>query len=283
MSSDDAVAEPAGSQYSLHVESLGPIGAPVIVFLHGLAGSTASWGMPFRELAADHRLLLVDLLGFGRSPKPAIGYTLGQHISALEATLQQQGALRAHLVGHSMGALLALAFAAHQPARVKILTLLALPWYGSAVDARQHIAKQSLFNRWLALETPMAQLACTAMCCLGPWLMPLMPRLLRDVPPQVAQDVLRHNWLSYSRTLQHLIIEDQPGERLRQVQGPVLFIQGQRVDTARVVPVQRGIVQEPSATLEIVDAGHHLVFSHASELTERLGTFFDPNHPRPTA
>lgn len=74
-----------------------------------------------------------------------------------------------------------------------------------------------------------------------------------------------------------------PADWLHKVQGPVLFIQRQQDDTARVAPVQRGIAQAPNATLEIVDAGHHLVFSHASELAERLGTFFDPNHPRPTA
>ena len=50
-------------------------------------------------------LVLVDLLGFGQSPKPAIAYTLDDHLMALHATLTGLGIARAHLVGHSMGGL----------------------------------------------------------------------------------------------------------------------------------------------------------------------------------
>lgn len=265
---------------TLHTESLGPADASqAVVFLHGLAGSTASWLAPFRALAPVRRVVLVDLLGFGQSPKPAIAYTLDDHLMALHATLTGLGIARAHLVGHSMGALLALAYAARFPHAVQGLVLLALPWYTHPDEARQKIGAQSLFNRWLALETPLAHLACTAMCRLRPWLTPLMPHLVRDVPAQVARDVLRHNWLSYSRTMQHVIIEAQPAEWLRQVQVPILVIQGRQDDTAAVAPVQRGIADAPNVALEIVDAGHHLIFTQASELATRLRTFF-PNDSR---
>lgn len=254
----------------LHVESFGRLDSPCIVFLHGLAGSAASWGAPFRQIANSHRVLLVDVLGFGRSPKPAIGYTLQDHIAALHATLLLHNAEQAHVVGHSMGALLALAFAAHQPTHVEGLTLLAMPWYSSEAEARTKIAEQSLFNRWLALETPLARIACSAMCHLRPWLMPLMPRLVRDVPSEVAKDVLRHNWLSYSRSLKHLIIELRPAELLPLVNVPLLFIQGLKDKTAPPAPVASGIEGYANAQLQTIDAGHYMIFTHAQSLANGI-------------
>lgn len=254
----------------LHVEAFDGAGHSTIVFLHGLAGSSASWGKPFRQLAPQHRVLLVDVLGFGHSPKPVMGYTLPDHIAALEATLEHQGVDKLCLVGHSMGALLALAFAAQYPNRVKLLVLMALPWYTSAADARRKIAQQSVFNRWLALDTPLAHLACTVMCHLRPWLIPLMPRLLKDVPPEVARDTLRHNWLSYSRSMQHLIIEARPADWLKSYPGPTLFIQGLQDETAPCAAVAAGVACLDNATLETVDAGHHMVFTHADALAARV-------------
>lgn len=261
---------------TLHTEALGPADSPqAVVFLHGLAGSTASWLAPFRELAPTRRVVLVDLLGFGHSPKPAMAYSLDDHLLALRTTLNGLGVKRAHLVGHSMGALLALAYAARFPQAVGQLVLLALPWYANPDEARRKIAAQSLFNRWLALETPLAHLACTVMCRLRPWLMPLMPRLLRDVPPQVAMDVLRHNWLSYSRSMQHLIIASTPAAWLSAYTGPILFIQGLQDEAAPCAPVKAGIAGAANARLETLDAGHHMVFSHAPTLAVRVVTALD--------
>jgi pimeloyl-ACP methyl ester carboxylesterase len=45
-------------------------GGPTVVFLHGLGATTRYWGPRVTPLAARARLVLVDLLGFGRSPKP---------------------------------------------------------------------------------------------------------------------------------------------------------------------------------------------------------------------
>lgn len=260
----------------LFVEKFGPpqdAVAPTLVFLHGIAGSTASWGAPFRALAGSHRVLLVDLLGFGRSPKPAVDYSLHDHLDALDHTLTSLGVVRPVIVGHSMGALLALAYAAHRPQAVQRLLLLALPWYASAAEARERIARQSLFNRWLAMETPWAHAACTLMCHARPWLMPLMPRLLRDVPPEVARDVLRHNWLSYSRSLRHLVIESNPAAGLARLQAPTLLVQGEQDETAPVEPVALGITACPQARLETIAAGHHMIFTHAQELADRVQRF----------
>src|SRR5688572_2143511 len=96
---------------ALHVRTLGERGQ-VIVLLHGLAGSERYYGAAFDALASDARLVVPDLLGFGKSPKPPSGYGPDQHSAALGETLDALGVdAPVLLVGHSAGALVALAFA----------------------------------------------------------------------------------------------------------------------------------------------------------------------------
>lgn len=213
----------------LHCEDLGETQAPSVLFIPGMVGSSTSWTGPFRALARHRRLLLVDLLGFGYSPKPEDAeYSLNDHLQALRDTLSARGVSQVDVVGHSMGALLALAYAARFPQEVRRAALLGMPWYRSETEARHTIARSSLFNRALALETPLAHFACTLMCLLRPVLLPLMPWFMRSVPPMAARDALRHRWWSYSRTLKHLIIESQPADWLSGMGQPVLFVHGTR-------------------------------------------------------
>ncbi|KAF8680770.1 hypothetical protein HU200_045616 [Digitaria exilis] len=107
------------------------------VFIHGFTSSSSFWAETvFREgsslLHSSTRLLAVDLLGFGQSPKPGnCMYTLKDHVEAIERTLlidpppHNNLMSSFHLVGHSMGCIIALALAAKHPTRVKSITLVA--------------------------------------------------------------------------------------------------------------------------------------------------------------
>ncbi|KAL2619888.1 hypothetical protein R1flu_000093 [Riccia fluitans] len=107
-----------------------------VVFLHGFLSSSSFWTdsvMPAlpQEVRVSHRLFALDILGFGKSPKPSdCFYTLADHVDIIERSLlQSHGVQKFHLVAHSMGCIIALALAAQFPAAVKSLTLLAPPYY----------------------------------------------------------------------------------------------------------------------------------------------------------
>ena len=252
---------------ALHVERLGARGSPSVLFLHGIAGSGASWLEPFRALSDTFDVHLVDALGFGDSPRPAASeYSLEEHLAALDTVVRSvEGPVS--IVGHSMGALLGLAYCAHHPARVARYAGLATPWYRSAAEARAGIAHSSQFNRWLALDTPLAHAACSAMCLLRPILTPLMPSLLRTVPAAVARDSLKHDWRSYSRSLRHLLIDAQPDEWLAQARARMMFVHGTRDRVAPIANLVLALRDSTRAALIQIDAGHDLVFTHAPELS----------------
>lgn len=75
----------------------------------------------------NYRLVAVDLLGFGRSPKPGDSlYRLEDHLESVEKSINEPFQLNSfHLVAHSMGCIIALAFAAKYPNSVKSLILIA--------------------------------------------------------------------------------------------------------------------------------------------------------------
>ncbi|MFK0264559.1 alpha/beta fold hydrolase [Streptomyces angustmyceticus] len=101
----------------LHAEVHGPKDAPAVVLAHGWTCSTAFWAPVVRELAADHRVVLYDQRGHGRSPAagPAGHSTSAladDFVAVLDATLRPGE--RAVVGGHSMGGMTIMA-AAERP------------------------------------------------------------------------------------------------------------------------------------------------------------------------
>jgi len=117
----------------MHVMEDGEPGAPALLLIHGSAGSTAWWDPVVPALAAACRVIRVDLLGHGRSSSPAGGYNIPAHASRVGAALDQLGAGRVTVTGHSMGCLVATALAEQRPDKVAALALIDM---GPSLDAQ---------------------------------------------------------------------------------------------------------------------------------------------------
>ncbi|MFH8556377.1 alpha/beta fold hydrolase [Streptomyces celluloflavus] len=106
----------------LYAEIHGPQGAPAVVLSHGWTCSTAFWAPVVRDLAADHRVILYDQRGHGRTPavRPG-GYGTGaladDLVAVLEATLGTGE--RAVLGGHSLGGMTLMAAAGRPQLRAR--------------------------------------------------------------------------------------------------------------------------------------------------------------------
>ena len=127
---------------------------PAVVFVHGAASDHSVWLLQSRYFAHHGKgVLAVDLPGHGRSAGPALG-SVDAIADWLPRVLDAAGLAQAALVGHSMGALAALACAARHPARVEKVALLgpAVPMEVSealldAAKANDHVAYE-LINGW---------------------------------------------------------------------------------------------------------------------------------------
>jgi pimeloyl-ACP methyl ester carboxylesterase len=101
----------------------GPVRGPTIVCVHGLTANHTCWASVADLLSPAYRVIAYDLRGRGESDKPDKGYSLALHNDDLEGLLDHFGLKKPVLVGHSLGAHIALRFAATHPERVSKLVL----------------------------------------------------------------------------------------------------------------------------------------------------------------
>jgi N-formylmaleamate deformylase len=99
----------------LHLARAGPPGAPALVALHGIGDDGACWTEVADDLSRDHDVVLLDARGHGRSDAPPTGYATHDHVGDVVGVLAVLGLHRPVLLGHSMGAVTALALAALHP------------------------------------------------------------------------------------------------------------------------------------------------------------------------
>jgi pimeloyl-ACP methyl ester carboxylesterase len=93
-------------------------GAP-IVFLHNGGTSHRTWEPLIERYAAGYDVIAPDMLGFGRSERPKIDYSLDLYVEMLDALLDELDLGRVTLVGNCMGAATGLRYAAQHPKRVQ--------------------------------------------------------------------------------------------------------------------------------------------------------------------
>jgi pimeloyl-ACP methyl ester carboxylesterase len=118
----------------IHYEAFGR-GKPV-VFIHGWLGSWRYWMRTMEALASDYRTYALDLWGFGDSDKSKERYSVADYTSLLHDFMDQLGIPSASLVGHSLGAIVALRLATEQPVLISRLAAVSLPVTPSAVSSR---------------------------------------------------------------------------------------------------------------------------------------------------
>jgi pimeloyl-ACP methyl ester carboxylesterase len=141
--------------HDLHAR-IGGVDGPVLLLVHGLLGSGASFGPALGELARTHRVVAPDLLGHGQSEKPAGDYSLGSFATQARDLLTVLGAEAATVVGHSLGGGIALQFAHQFPALVERLVLVDSGGLGRDVSPALRAVTlpgaewvlPAVFNRW---------------------------------------------------------------------------------------------------------------------------------------
>ena len=108
---------------------------PVLLLVHGIAGSSATWDDVLPWLAERYTVVAPDLLGHGTSAKPRGDYSLGAYASVLRDLLGVLGHERATIVGHSLGGGVAMQLAYQFPERCERLVLVSSGGLGREVHA----------------------------------------------------------------------------------------------------------------------------------------------------
>ncbi len=243
------------------------VGAPV-VFLHGIGGDAASWLPELEALSAHCRAVAWDMPGYGGSPAlpetsfPALAAALAALIDAL-------GAERAHLVGHSIGGMVALECAATFPDRVASLVLYATsPAFGRPDGDWQ---QEFLAARLAPLDAGrrMAELAPS-----------IVASLVGDDPEpegvgRALAAMARVPEAAYRAAMQCLVSFDRR-DALARLAVPVLVLAGERDDNAPAAMMERMAGRIPGARFEVIaGAGHLAHFERPAAFRAAVTAFLD--------
>ncbi|MFD0276123.1 alpha/beta fold hydrolase [Kitasatospora sp. NPDC127111] len=139
-----------------------PGAGPARLYLHGLGATSPVYfaAAAAHPLLTGRRSLLLDLLGFGISDRPAdFGYSLEEHADAVAAALNEAGLAGVEVVGHSMGGAVAIVLAHRHPRLVSSLLLVdsnldpapPVPRPGSSAIAT-HTEEEFLADGWRRTE-----------------------------------------------------------------------------------------------------------------------------------
>ena len=135
---------------SLNVIDTGGDG-PVIVFVHGLGGRWQNWLLTIPAFMGSHRVIALDLPGFGESEMPAEEISIKGYAKAVDALMGELGVSCAVFVGNSMGGFVAAEVALSFHTRVERLVLVSAA--GLSIEYRNREPLMTLARMWAAGAT----------------------------------------------------------------------------------------------------------------------------------
>jgi pimeloyl-ACP methyl ester carboxylesterase len=157
-------AETLANGVTLRFVEAGTADGPPLLLIHGFTDTSRSWST-LAPLLSRYRLIIPDLRGHGGSDKPECCYAIGNLAYDLKLLLDSRKIERVHVVGHSLGSIVAQRLAADHPERVQGLVLIgstSLPavsrgdWLWTNIMAlRDPIDPKSPFiSEWISVATP---------------------------------------------------------------------------------------------------------------------------------
>ena len=227
-----------------------------LVFLHGIGGDAESWRAQLDSFSKDYRAIAWDMPGYGDSA-PLAEMAFPTLVDTVLVLFERLSVKQAHLVGHSLGGMIAQAFALAHPERLKSLTLAATSAaFGKRADGeldtdwRDNFVGQRLGP--LDRGASMAELA---------------PKLVQGIigdeldPKGLEQAILSMASVpeaGYRAAIKCLADFDQEAV-LGDIRTPTLLIAGEKDPVTPPKVMRRMAEAMPDARLEVLEGSGHLV------------------------
>jgi pimeloyl-ACP methyl ester carboxylesterase len=255
-------------------------GAP-LVFVHGLSGCWANWLEQLPALAGEHRVLALDLPGFGHSPMPSEPISMSGYARLLDRLLGELRIDAATVVGNSMGGFISAELAIAFPQRVERLVLISAAGISTAAQAQPGLRR--IMPAMRRVETVLA--------ASGAWFasksdaVARRPRLREAtlsvvvrhpgrLPAALAAEQLRGAGTPGFLPALQAILDYDIRERLPQIACPTLIVwgDGDRLVTVKDADVFAELIPN-SRKVIFNDTGHMAMLEHPATFNALLEDF----------
>lgn len=233
---------------------------PPVLLIHGIGGSVEEWRFNIGALAEHNRVYAFDMVGFGRSDKPAGKYSFGYLAQFVNDFMDAQAIERASLVGHSLGGGVVLQFALQFPDKVEKLVLVSSAGLGKEVHLAFRLSSLPLIGNWLTRPSRKGTAQLLTDCYLDQDL--ITDEFIEFKYQLAALPGAQQTFLSTVRTLGNFwgmrdAVVASIVENLTSITAPTLIIWGQQ---DRILPVAHANIAAnkiPHARLHIFDPCGH--------------------------
>lgn len=248
--------------YTLHATIHHPKGKRTVVMLHGIGNNESSWKEVVKQLPKDIRIITIDLLGFGASPKPSWAqYNAKTQARAVQKTLLALGVFgRYSLVGHSLGALVSVELARRYPLAVQSLLLCSPPFYeisGPESNKRMtpDVVLRSLYRSAITHQDQFVQMASLA-----------MKYKLSNPSFSLTKDTVG----SYMATLETMIINQSSLEHVAKLSQPITIMRGALDPLVISQNLTTLAKQRHNIQLRTIAAGHEIMGLYVKAVSGKI-------------
>ena len=252
---------------SVNIVRAGPGGGTPVILLHAVSLDLTYWDAQFARLSANRDVVAFDWPGHGRSSPLAWETSFDRMAEAVDLVVREVGGGPAHIVGLSMGSMVAQIFALNHPAAVRSLCLI-----GSACTfpepVRAGMRKRATTIRAGGMPAVVAE-------TLARWYTPGFRQRRPDVIDRATKTILGAD-PGVQATMWEMIAELDTRERLASLACPTLVLVGAEdpstpPDAARVIAGQI-----PGARVAVVDGASHMTPTEAPDaVSDLLETFLE--------
>ena len=229
---------------------------PVVILVHGIASSSETFRELVPLLVPRHRVIAVDILGFGESPIPeGCEYRLEDHVEALATTIRSLKLREPFiLVGHSLGSLIAARLAAMPRTRasrrtqVSRVVLVGPPVYLSPTD---------IGERWVRARVN-AYLRAYDFLRLNKEFTLANAAIIARLLPKGIFELTERNWTPFVKSLEHCIESQTVVSDIAAVRVPVDVVYGV-LDAFIAAGSMTVIERMRHVTMHRVEANDHLI------------------------
>ncbi|MDB5162721.1 MAG: hypothetical protein JWO54_40 [Candidatus Saccharibacteria bacterium] len=251
--------------YPLHVtEFLSPKKPKeTIILIHGIGNSAKAWEELIPLLPKDVRVLGIDLLGFGESPKPSWAiYDAKTQARSVGATLFKLRLLKQPIiVGHSLGSLVAVEVAKRYPFIAKQLILCSPPFYKQTEEKRQLLQRDELLKDLYRRAKKYPQT-----------LESLSPLIVKLKLATKALDINAGNIATYVAALEASIVNQTALEDAAQLKLPITILYG-TLDPVVIGARIRNLAKAmPNITAKKIVTGHEIIGRYTKFVAKEISS-----------
>jgi len=254
------VAAPHGEPITLYAEETGE--GPPMLLIHGLGESTFTWRKIAPALSATHRVIVLDLKGFGRSDKPLDQAYSADHQAALVAAFMEKRGLKdVVVVGHSFGGTVALRTAlipsVREAGRIRRLVIISAPALPGSVASHLRVVDIPAVPEALAAALPPEMMARLLLREARGGVSNIPDEDIKGYAAPYYEMAAKHAFLVTARSI---VAEtgEEISARYRTISQPTLVIWCRK---DQVVPLRAGKRLRrtlPNARIAVLESCHHL-------------------------